>query len=271
MQVDSIEYEGNMEEQGGGHGRICKCKVKPGDIQCISKPLDHREGSAYESLQKTPLKDVIPTFYGIHDDCIIIDDITAGMKSPCMADFKVGTRHYDPDATPEKISGLIEKQKGSTTDSHGVRLIDGKIRKDGEVSQQWDRKQGLKFTLDEFSNVVHEFVQESIAAKVNEKLVNIKEAFEGTVKAYPGFRMYASSVLIAYDGDNLENDPKVVLIDFAHTHMDIGEENCDRSNTDYDDGVVKGVQTLIDLTGPEAKVTTKTVDDKKKSSCCNLI
>ena len=248
--MESVVYEGQSDTQGGGHGRIAKCKVMPGSIPAISKPLDHREGEAYKSLQDTPLKPVIPKFFGIKDDCIIISDVTEGFSSPCLADLKVGTRHYDPDATEEKKKGLIEKQKGSTTDSVGVRLIDAKIRKDGAVTKAWDRKQGLKFSEEEFAAIVREFIPASLKSAFLQQLNDIYDAFDKTVSEHPGFRMYAASVLIAYDGDK-PTELRTLLIDFAHTHLSLDDEGYDSGNDEYDDGVVRGLTELINIAESE--------------------
>jgi hypothetical protein len=254
--MKGVVYEGTMDEQGGGHGRISKCKVQPSGAAGISKPLDHKEGEAYRQLQDTPLKAVTPIFYGIHkegdSEMIIISDVTDGFTSPCLADFKVGRRHYDPDAKPEKVAGLIEKQKGSTTDSLAVRLIDGKVRKAGQVTSQWDRKQGLKFSPTELESVVHEFVPSCLRAQFHAGLDAVYQAFSETVEAHPGFRMYASSVLAAYDGDN-PTEIRVLLIDFAHTHLSLKDEGFDENNVEYDDGVLEGVVALMNWSESEGE------------------
>jgi hypothetical protein len=190
----------------------------------------------------------IPKFYGIVEGSIVIEDLTAGFESPCMADFKVGTRHYDLQATPEKIQGLIEKQKGSTTDSHGVRLIDAKVRRGGQLVGQWGRGQGLKFSVEQLGQVVNEFVPPPLRVEFSRKLQIVGGRFAETVLKYPGFRMYASSVLVAYDGDHIERGIRLFLIDFAHTYLNIGEFGGRADDPALDDGVAKGIATLCSLT-----------------------
>jgi hypothetical protein len=164
-----------------------------------------------------------------------------------MADLKVGTRHYDLRASPEKIQGLIEKQRGSTTDSHGVRLIDAKVRRGKAAVAQWDRKQGLKFSIEELRNVIGEFLPGGLRSEFRKKVQVIAGKFAETALKYPGFRMYASSVLVAYDGDRPEGGLRILLIDFAHTFLNIADEGGDINDTTLDDGVEKGLQTLVDL------------------------
>ena len=247
-----VELEGKMDNQGGGHGRINKCIINPGNIHGIAKPVDHREFGAYQDLPQTPIFPYIPVYYGKHvldsTEMIVIQDITAGMTSPCLADLKVGKRHWDLQASQEKIQGLIEKAANSTTTSLGVRVIDVKTRQNGKVCAQHERKAGLKFSPEEFSNVVHEFLPGKRLSEFHEQIVKIRDAFNETMKKFPGFRVYASSILIAYDGDN-ENSPLCAkLIDFAHLYIDVSSDGGDQKDPQYDDGVIDGLNSLCSIT-----------------------
>jgi hypothetical protein len=244
--MKSVTYLGSSETQGGGHGRIRACRVQPGNIPAISKPLDRKEGICYEAFQKLRLKEVIPKFFGVLDNCVIIEDITAGFTSPCLADFKVGKRHYDPDAPSDKVSGLIAKQKGSTTDSHGLRLIDGKIRKGGKVTKEWDRKVGLKFSESQLEAMIHEFIPPSLKDQFNRKLDALYDIYNEHLEKNPGFRMYAASILIGYDGDK-PTELRQVLIDFAHTHLSLKDEGYDPEKSEYDDGVMEGISSMMNF------------------------
>ena len=244
----NVELEGSMEGQGGGHGRIMKCVVD-GKINCIAKPIDHREKSAYEAIRGTSLEEITPKYFGTYESCgteyIIIEDLTAGFKSPCIADFKVGTRHYDLTATEEKIHYLVEKQKGSTTDSHGVRYIDIQTRREGALVSHFDRKQGLKESFDGMSKKLIDFITPQHMDEFRRQIRHIEQKLTENICRNPGFRVYASSVLIAYDGDDASKPLRCSLIDFAHLYVDIGEYSADSS---YDDGVIKGVETMRAVT-----------------------
>lgn len=242
----TVRFAGRLESQGGGHGRISSCEVV---FPCISKPLDHQESRAYEFLQALPLAAAIPRFFGVHSGNIVISDATAGFSSPCVMDVKVGTRHYDMYATPEKAQYLINKQRGSTADSHGVRLIDAKVRRGGAVAAAWDKKQGLKFSIDELQHTLREFVPETLGEQLRARLCAIRDMFAATVQQCHGFRMYAASVLVTYDGDAPERGVRCSLIDFAHTFRNIEDEQGNPRTTDkaYDDGVLFGFESLINL------------------------
>lgn len=252
--MNSVKYEGLMEEQGGGHGLIRRCKVQPGNISCISKPVDHFEAIAYKVLQDTPLKNGIPKFYGIDKDGsqenIIMEDLTIGFKSPCMGDFKVGTRHYDINATEEKKKMILSRQKGSTTESIGVRLTDAKTRRNGAVVKVWSRKQGFSFNYDQFEEAWNEFLPTAhIREEVTKKLNALYTEFKETAQQNPGFRMYSSSIFIAYDGDDMSDtsEVRVSFIDLAHAHINLANEGCDINDKQFDDGVLQGISSLMNF------------------------
>ena len=249
----TVTLEGTLDGQGGGHGRIQKCLIQPGDVHGVAKPVDHREGLAYALLKKTALADFIPKFYGNHKidgtEYLVISDLSGGFKSPCVADLKVGTRHYDLQATEQKITELTNKAENSTTPTLGVRVIDVTTRKDGAVTYNCDKKQGLKNSSDDFREVMKKFLpSEHLQASFYSQLTKLIQAYEASLKKFPGLRIYASSVLVCYDGDA---DPdkaelRLALIDFAHMYIDISKEGV-KPDKSYDDGVVYGLKRLRSL------------------------
>lgn len=267
-----IEYSGVLPGQAGGHGRIMQCFEKVSQTHCIAKPVDHREAGAYPLLENTPLAKHVPKYFGIHTvnekECIVIEDLTYGYKSPSVADLKVGTRHYDLQATEQKIKELTEKQEGSTTNSHGVRVIGLNAKKNGEVTFEQDKKQGLKNTVDQLKSAIDSFFPGKLKSIFNKKLIVLRDAFVEMQKQNPGFRIYASSVLAVYDGD-AKNDSddclRVMLIDLAHLYIDISKDGADVNDKSYDDGVLIGLNNLIEFTKESA------APEKKKSKACILI
>ena len=253
----SIAVEGKLAVQGGGHGRIMKCTIKneKGEtVHCVAKPIDHKEAGVYPLIKKTPFADFIPQYFGVHkindEDCIVIEDLTAGYKSPCVADLKIGTRHWDLEASKEKVDGLVEKQKGTITEKLGIRIIDVSMRRNGEIIMKHDRKQGLADSEEEFKNVIKEFLPGKLLDSVKQKTRELITAYEKTLQENPGFRVYASSILIAYDGDATHesiDDVKVKVIDLAHTYINIAANGADIKDKAYDDGIIIGLKNLAEL------------------------
>ena len=252
-----IEVEGKLSVQGGGHGRIIKCAMKneKGElVPCVAKPIDHKEANVYPLIKKTPFADFIPQFFGIHKinngDCIVIEDMIAGYKSPCVADLKIGTRHWDLEASKEKVDGLVEKQKGTITETLGIRVIDVSMRKNGEITLKHDRKEGLKDSEEDFKNLVKTFLPGKLLESMKVKVGEMIKAYEQTMKENPGFRVYGSSILITYDGDAANDkldDIRVKVIDLAHTYVDITPNGGDPKDPIYDDGIIIGLKTLTQI------------------------
>ncbi len=40
---------------------------------------------------------------------LVLEDLTAGFTRPCLLDIKMGTRHYDDNASAKKIQYEVEK------------------------------------------------------------------------------------------------------------------------------------------------------------------
>jgi hypothetical protein len=84
---------------------------------------------------------------------------------------------------------------------------------------------------------------------VRDELLRLRDTLLGMLGMYPKFRMYSGSLLLAYDGDNLEAPPRLALVDFAHAHLDIDADGGNSGDTSFDDGVLLGIDIFIRLTG----------------------
>lgn len=83
----------------------------------INEVTGENERRFYEELNLSSdpaLKEMtqfVPAYHGVKQilvngkllDCLVLDDVTAGMKEPCVIDLKIGRRTWDPLATPFKI------------------------------------------------------------------------------------------------------------------------------------------------------------------------
>ena len=250
----AVELVGGLSSQGGGHGSILECIVNPGEKRGIAKIVNHREGFAYPELERTPLAEYLPHYYGNHvidgKEYLVIENLTSGFSSPSIMDLKVGTRHYDLSASKEKIEGQIEKTKSTTSFTLGVRLIDGKMRKNSKTYQAWNRKDALNFSKEELKECLLSFLPtEWLRNQFIQQVQAFRSSFSKTLEIFPGFRVYASSLLLIYDGDaDLNNcELRVKFIDFAHMYLDIRSEDADINNPEYNDNVILGCESLITL------------------------
>jgi 1D-myo-inositol-tetrakisphosphate 5-kinase/inositol-polyphosphate multikinase len=57
-----------------------------------------------------------------------LEDLTFGLKTPCIMDIKIGSRLYDVDASPRKIERRVRKSETTTSGALGFRLCGLKVR-----------------------------------------------------------------------------------------------------------------------------------------------
>lgn len=91
------------------NGKVLKPTTKP---MCAE-----REMRFYEELQTSTdpvlqaMRAFTPGYHGIKQlpingqlvDCIVLDDLTNGLREPCIMDIKIGQRTWDPLATEDKM------------------------------------------------------------------------------------------------------------------------------------------------------------------------
>ena len=98
----------------------------------IAKPVGRGyfagEDQFYRAIGSYPaLASFCPAYFGTRTfggrDFVILEDITHGMKRPCVVDIKLGTCTVAPDAPWTKRITHLAKDRATTTRSLGLRLI----------------------------------------------------------------------------------------------------------------------------------------------------
>jgi hypothetical protein len=210
-EADDVGYKGNREEStptkpkesplsaelpsestnGTGETQL---DLAPPDFSMIPRPINPKEAQTQRDSR-------VEYF-------LLLEDLTAGMKRPCIMDLKMGTRQYGVDANPKKQKSQQGKCAKTTSRELGVRVCG---------LQVWDVKTQSYVFKDkyygrslkkgaEFQSALTRFLYDgvdraSILRHIPTVLQKLDE-LEVIIMRLRGYRFYAASLLMFYDGDD---------------------------------------------------------------------
>jgi len=186
---------------------------------------------------------------------LVMENLVARFRCPCIIDLKMGTRHYGDDASPEKVAMHRQRAASTTSGQYGTRICG--MQYFDEFTGQYiylDKYYGRSLDFTGLRTTIGRFLldgQRCSRVALARAFLRRLQALSQTISKMDGLRLYSSSLLLIYDGaspapltdGDADQAVEVRMVDFAHSTFPAFLD--DPRHRGVDTGYLTGLATLI--------------------------